>query len=170
MTRKKKRLEYPEIEIKNENIIKLILQSDKSLWTVAKENNTTVEEIEALIDEYHDSLDLKLEQDKQKRNDGKKLFQEIGIGLKKLRESIQNIPVDDTPKKSYVQVNIGGEWVDEPPKLLGSTSIVKVIKKKLKLNIDVLVVINHKIPLFWIKQNTMENMHLDAVYVDIIII
>lgn len=128
MGRKKKQPEYPEIELKNENTIMLIFQSDKSLWTIAKETNTTVEELQAIIDEYHDSLDLLLEQDKQKRKDAKKLFQEIEIGLKEFRESKANLPIGEEPKKNYCLENIDGKWVaPKPLQRMGGISTVKVM-------------------------------------------
>ncbi|MFX1453853.1 MAG: hypothetical protein ACFFDB_00625 [Promethearchaeota archaeon] len=130
MGRKKKQPEYLEIEIPHEDFITAVSKLDVPLNEILKSQNMTWEEFYLMFDEYHKAVDLKLEQDKQKRKDLKELFKKIEVGLKELRENTRNIPIGDTPKKSYVKINIGGEWVDtEPLKRMGSTSTVKIINK-----------------------------------------
>ena len=129
MPKKRKQLEYPEIEIKNKEIVKLIYQSDKSLNTIAKGCNMTINEVQSLIDEHHNSLNLKMEQDKQKRKDLKVFFLNFKKGLKKLRDAMPNLP-PGPPPKNYCEVNIGGKWVNPKVKPLGPQSFVYYLKKE----------------------------------------
>lgn len=119
MGRRKKRLKYPKIKIPYEDIITASLKPDVNLDDDAFKN------LYSLMDEYHGAIDLKLEQDKQKREDTKKLFQEIEEGLKSLRESTPNIPPRELPLKNYCEVNIGGKWVVNPElKPMGAQSFI----------------------------------------------
>ncbi len=128
--RRKKIDESPEIKIANEKIIGLILESDMPLDMVGKKNGLSQEDIIRLFDDYHNSLDLKLEQDKQKREDVKILQQEIEVGLKSLRESQPKLTSRNGPPKNYCQANIGGKWVEYSPlKRMGGFSTVKVVGK-----------------------------------------
>lgn len=129
LPKKRKPLEYPKIEIKNKEIVKLIYQSDKSLNTIAKESNMTIKEVQSLIDEHHNSLDLKMEQDKQKRKDIKAFFLNFKKGLKELRDSMPNLP-PGPPPKNYCKINIGGKWVNPEVKRLGPHSFVYELNKE----------------------------------------
>lgn len=124
MGRKKKQPEYPKIKIPNDVLITAISKLNIPLDEILKAQNITLVEFYVLLDEYHDALDLKLKQDKQKRKNTIELFQDIKKGLKKLRESMPKLPPRELPPKNYCEVNIGGKWVSPEPKLLGKQSYI----------------------------------------------
>lgn len=99
-----------EIKLKNTKIVNLIRLSDKSLNTIAKENNMSLKELQSLIDEYDRSLELKLEADKKERKDIKDLHLNIDKGLKELRELARELP-DRDYYKVYAQVFDGEKWI-----------------------------------------------------------
>lgn len=113
MGKKKRKL----IDLKNEQIVNLIKLSDKSLNTIAKENNMSLKELQSLIDEYDKSLEAKLEYDKEERLEVKGLFLIIEKGLKKLRKETKSINLPDRSNKEYAQVFDGEKWVGSPKKL-----------------------------------------------------
>jgi len=101
-----------DMEIKNEQLIKLIILSDKDLNTIAKENNLSFEEFESLINEFHKSLDLKLESDKKERKEVKDSYLAIEKGLEKLRKEAESINLPDRDfTKNYAQVFDGEKWI-----------------------------------------------------------
>ena len=101
--------------------------SDEIFETMLNEKN--IETFTRIFEEYHESLDKKMEQDKQDRKDLRELFKNIELSLKELREESKPIPLDDLPKKDYVKVNIGGKWVNTKPKRLGQFSIIEQVDK-----------------------------------------
>ena len=130
MIRKRKQSEYPEIKIPNEEFITVIYKLNFNLDEIAKAKKMTIDELYDSFDKYHNSLVLKLEQDKQKRKDIKALFLNIKKGLKELRESMPNLPPRDLPPKNYCEVNLAGKWVIPELKPLGRQSFVYELKKE----------------------------------------
>ena len=105
MTKKK------EIELKNEKIWNLITQSDIPLHIIANETNISIGDLQSLIDEYHESLELKLEEDKKERKKIKELFLDIENGLENLKKEAESI--EDLPRssKKYAFVFNGEKWI-----------------------------------------------------------
>jgi len=108
-------------------LVEEILNSPEVFATMVKEEN--FEAFCKIFDEYHESLDKKMEQDKQDRKDLRELFKNIELGLKELREESKPLPLEDLPKRDYVKVNIGGKWVNTKPKRLGQFSIIEQVDK-----------------------------------------
>nr|BDI55042.1 MAG: hypothetical protein [uncultured archaeon] len=98
-------------ELKNEKILNLITQSDLPLHIIAKETNISFEDLQSLIDEYHKSLDLKLEEDKKERKKIKELFFDIEKELEKRRKEVQSIKHLPRSSKKYASVFNGEKWI-----------------------------------------------------------
>lgn len=121
MGRRKKQPEYPEIEIPNEKIITIVFNTPELVI-----DDKGFKELYLLMDDYHEGIDKKLEQDKQKRKDIMDLLQDIRNGLKKLRDDQPKFsyPPLENPEKNYCEINIGGKWVNPKPKRLGQQSFI----------------------------------------------
>lgn len=100
-----------KIELKNEKILNLITHSDLSLHIIADESNISLEDLQSLIDEYHKSLDLKLEEDKKERKKIRELFFDIEKELEKRRKEVQSIKHLPRSSKKYASVFNGEKWI-----------------------------------------------------------
>ena len=118
MGRRKKQPEYPEIEIPNEKIITIAFNTPELVI-----DDKGFKELCLLIPDYHEGLDKRLEQDKQKRKNTMKLFQEIEKELTEYQDSMPDLS-NDIPKKNYCKNNIGGKWVDLKLKPMGKHSYI----------------------------------------------
>ena len=123
LPRKRGQPEYPEITIPNEEFIVAVTRLDFPLNEIAKARNMTPDELNALYDEYHHALDLKLEQDKQKRKDLKIFYLNLEKGLKELIESMPNYPPLEI-SENHCEINIAGKWVVPELKLMGTQSFI----------------------------------------------
>lgn len=115
------------IELPHEEIIKMIYNSEKSIETLAKESNISVEKIKIILKEYHNALDLRMEQFKEEISKTKNIFLEAKEGLKLLISQMPDIECSEPIRRNYCEVFDGEKWVGSPKKL-GSKSFI--IQKK----------------------------------------
>lgn len=115
-------------ELANEELVKIIYNSEKYIETLAEESNIPIGEVNILLKEYDNSLDLRMEQFKEEINKTKNLFLEAKEGLKLLKTQMSDIESSEPkPLKNYCEVFDGEKWVGSPKKL-GTKSFI--IQKK----------------------------------------
>lgn len=100
-----------KIELKNEKMMELIAQSNISLHIIADESNMSLESLQSLVDEYHKSLELKLEEDKKERKKLKELFLDIKKESEKRRKEVESIKPTERSSKKYASVFNGEKWI-----------------------------------------------------------
>lgn len=120
----KKKDKIGSSEIKNETIVEIIYKSEKYIETLAKETNYSIDEINILLGEYHNSLDLRMEQFKEEISKTKNDLLAGIEGLKLLKKQIPKMDYSKLePMKNYCEVFNGEKWVGSPRKL-GLKSII----------------------------------------------